>query len=90
MFREPRVNVIESDEGFAVEVLGRTGLRYSEGSRSVKVDSEVVMGPAGLALYKSSIRAWADGGDIDEPERARIVENIRRAFAFKGYDITVI
>ncbi len=90
MFREPRTNVIESDEGFAVEVLGRTGLRYTEGSRSAKVDSEVVMGPSGLVIYKSSIRAWGDGGEIDEPERARIVENIRRAFAFKGYDIEVI
>ena len=90
MFKEPRINVIESDEGFSVEVLGRTGIRYTEGSRSTMVDSEVVMGPSGLAVYQSSIHAWSDGGQIDAQERARIVKNLQRAFAFKGYDIDII
>jgi hypothetical protein len=48
MFFEPRVNFIESDQGFAVEVLGRVGLRYTEGSHSLFVDSEVLVGPLGM------------------------------------------
>src|SRR5262249_28259654 len=35
-FSEPEPNVIESStEGFTVKVLGRTGMRYTEGNRSV-------------------------------------------------------
>jgi hypothetical protein len=38
-FSEPAANVIESTEGFSVKVLGRTGMRYTEGTRSVWIDS---------------------------------------------------
>ena len=34
MFKIARTNVIESDAGFSVEVLGRTGLLYTEGLKS--------------------------------------------------------
>jgi hypothetical protein len=43
MFTIPRNNVIESDEGFSVEVLGRTGLLYTEGARSLQIDSEILL-----------------------------------------------
>lgn len=45
-FSEPRANLIESDAGFSVEVLGQTGIRYSEGGRTAFVDSEVLAEPA--------------------------------------------
>jgi hypothetical protein len=38
-FSEPEVNVIESTEGFSIRVLGRTGLRYTEGARSVWIEN---------------------------------------------------
>jgi hypothetical protein len=41
-FSEPEPNVIESSTGFSVRVLGRTGMRYTEGERSVWIDSEVL------------------------------------------------
>ena len=58
MFSVPRVNVIESDEGFSVEVLGRTGLLYSEGVKSMHIDSEVLASPGGIAIIEKSIRGW--------------------------------
>lgn len=79
MFDIPRPNVIESDEGFSVEVLGMTGLVYTEGLRSHHVDSEVIAGPHGLMIYSSSIRVWNAphaGEIIDEARRDAIVENI--------------
>jgi hypothetical protein len=57
MFEIPRVNVIQSDEGFSVEVLGRTGLLYTEGSKSLHIDSEVLVGPTDLLVYTNSIRS---------------------------------
>jgi hypothetical protein len=92
MFSEPKVNVIESDQGYSVEVLGRVGLKYTEGEKSLTVDSEVLMGPSGMVVYKSSIRQWDpphSNQAIDKATRERIIDNIRAAFHFKGYEIEV-
>jgi hypothetical protein len=92
MFKIPRENVIESDEGFSVEVLGRTGVLYSEEERTLRIDSEVLAGPAGLVVYTDSITRWApphEGEAVDASKRQAIVENIRRAFRFRGLEIEV-
>jgi len=87
------VNVIESDSGYRVEVLGRTGLRYTEGDRTMVIDSEILASVAGMALWQSSIERWEPPNNavlIDEGERRRIVENIRAAFEAKDYELDVI
>ena len=92
-FSAPRPNRIESDSGFAVEVLGRTGMRYFEGDRSAFIDSEVLAKPDAMALYQSSIRRWDpphESLEVDEEDRRRIVENIRAAFESQGYELQVI
>jgi len=92
-FSTPRVNVIESDEGFSVEVLGQTGLQYTEGENHVRVDAEVLAGPSGLAIYSESLREMVGpkGNTTITPERrSKIIDNIRRAFRFSGFEIQVI
>jgi hypothetical protein len=92
VFFTPRVNVIESDEGFSVEVLGPTRVLYVEGPRSVQIESEYLMSPRALVIYPSSIKRWDPPhatGAIDKATRDRIVENIRRAFRFDGHEIAV-
>jgi len=89
MFTSPRPNLYESSEGFSVEVLGRTGICYREGAKKLFVDSEVLMGSEGMGIYKSSIKHWkspAGAEDISDEERDHIVENIREAFRFQGFD----
>lgn len=90
-FAEPEPNLIESSQGFSVRVLGRTGLRYSEGERSVWIDSEVLASPNGIVLAKGSIRFWEgqDPGEISEQDRDRIAANIKRAFDARGYELQV-
>jgi hypothetical protein len=90
MFFIPRVNVVESDEGFSIEVFGRNGLRYVEGEKSLEVEAELATGPYGLIVYPGSIMTWSTGELIDEEERARIIENIRSAFRFRGMEIDVL
>ena len=51
MFKFTGPNIVESSDGFSVEVLGRTGLLYREGDRKMFVDSEVLMGPSGMGIY---------------------------------------
>ena len=95
VFSIPRVNVIESDSGFSVEALpGRAGgLRYVESGRSLRIDSEIELGPTGRAIWTSSIEKWDpphSNEHIDEATKARIVENVKAAFRFRGFQISVM
>lgn len=89
----PRPNLYESSSGFSVEVLGRTGLRYVEGQDTFFVDSEVLAAPAGVLIYRDSIRSW-DATDENEPlpeaARQRIVDNIRAALGSQDIAVDVI
>jgi hypothetical protein len=90
MFTEPRTNVIQSGEGFTVEVLGRTGLRYTEDARTLFVDSESLVAESRrLALYTSVMRWDPPHSEepIDDKTKERIIENIRAAFRFRGFEI---
>jgi hypothetical protein len=93
MFTSPRPNLYESSEGFSVEVLGRTGLRYREASPQMFVDSEVLTGSSGMAIYKDTIQNWDPPNDkipITASDRDRILNNIRDAFRSQGFEIDVI
>jgi len=92
-FSVPRPNLYVSDAGFEVEVLGRVGLRYSEGNQTVFVDSEVtaVKSPT-MVVWKDGIMTWEsprEGVTISDSERDRIIENIRLAFASQGDQIRI-
>ena len=89
MFTIPRTNVVESEEGFSIEVLGRTGIRYLEHGKTMCIDSEVLQGPSGLIMYTDSMTKWNDGEALDEPARNKIIANIRAAFRFRGLEIQV-
>jgi len=93
MFTTPRANLYVSSNGFSVEVLGRTGLAYRESGREMFVDSEVLAGPAGMVVYRDTINRWKpphDGEAINDAERERILQNIRGAFRYQGFEIEVI
>jgi hypothetical protein len=88
---EPQPNVIESSAGFSVRVLGRTGLRYQEGGRSIWIDSEVLAKPRAIAMHNDSIKYWegCDPGKVSDADRDRIADNIKRAFEACGYELQV-
>ena len=90
MFSYDNPNLIVSDEGFSVQVLGRTGLRYQQGERWLCVDSEVLAGPHGLVIYPSSVKSWEPVHQpVSDGDKNTIVANIQRAFAFRGFEIEV-
>ena len=93
MFTSPRPNLYENSGGFSVEVLGRTGLRYSESGRQMFVDSEVVTGPSGMAVYKDTMQKWDppyDSFPVTDSDRDRVLKNITDAFRSQGFEIDVI
>jgi hypothetical protein len=89
-FSRPRPNVIESDAGFSLEVLGRDGMRYDERGRSVSIDSEM-LATKGFAIHVNSLKRWdpPDKSRISKQERDRIVNNIRRALASQDEPVHV-
>jgi hypothetical protein len=92
VFKKTGPNTVVSDEGFAVEVLGRTGIRYTEGDRVMHVDSEILVGQHGMTVFSPSIQKWEPPHEddvVDDRVRARIVGNLRRAFEFQGFEIEV-
>ena len=95
MFKKKLFKVITSDEGFSVKILGRVGLKYSEGSRTLVINSEVM--PYGSSydavIEKDSIQAWNtpyDNETIDEVKRDIIIDNVQRALQFYGWQIKVM
>ena len=92
MFTVPRPNLIVSSEGFSVEVIGRSQILYREAGRVLNIEAELLATPRTIALYTSSIIAWAPPHDRDElsaAERARVVDNITRAFTSQGRRLEV-
>ncbi|MGA7194887.1 MAG: Imm74 family immunity protein [Anaerolineales bacterium] len=92
MFKIPRVNVIESDDGFSIKV-EMTRILYTEGDKRLYMYSEIEASPGNIAIWKESIRNWEPPYEnelIDENKRDAIVENIRRAFRWKGESIDVV
>jgi Immunity protein 74 len=91
-FSSPRANLVVGDNGVSIEVLGRTGIRYSEGGRSCFVESEVLATPA-IAVWPSGIRCW-DPPHAESPltddDRRRILQNIADAFASQEWGLEII
>ncbi len=92
-YRTSGPNVYECSDGYSVEVLGRTGLLYREQGRSLFVDSEVLAPPAGILVYRDSIRRWHSPpgeSEVSEAERDRILGNVLAALQSQGIDVQVM
>ena len=67
-------------------------LRYREDGRSMLVDHEIQADPRDVVIDRDSIKSWEpphDEDPIDEADRDRIIENMRRAFATRNYKLSV-
>lgn len=89
----PRPNLYENSDGYSVEVLGRTGLRYREGRRTMFVDSEVLVPPAGIVIYTATVSRWESPHDSEElhPDACRrILDNIVATLRSQGVAVDLI
>ena len=92
-YSRPKPNLYVSSDGFSVEVLGQTGLWYSTNGKRAFVDSEVLVAPAGILVYRESILRWESqsGSEVvSEEEREQIVQNIAKALGFHGVSVQLI
>jgi hypothetical protein len=93
MCRMTRANLIESDEGFSVELVELSKLVYREGDKQVTLTVEHLVGPAVFVVY---LGGWTDRWDppfdtttISYDEWRRIGNNIRDAYRSQGCEIEV-
>lgn len=93
MLKKIRNNLVESDEGFSVEILGRAGIKYKDQSDAFYVDSEIECGHYDMVIYKKRIREFEapmrNYEQIDDNKKGEIVENTRRALLYLGYKVEI-
>ena len=93
MFNSPRVNVIENDSGFSIEILGRTGMEYREENKVMFIDSEIAMTDVPtVAIWKDRIRAWNpphDSEEITEEKRMQILKRICAALKWRNTQVEI-
>lgn len=86
-FSMPKVDFVQSDTGYAVEVVSRTKVRYTEANRTMLIEAEPLVPAGKLALYISERQKWEPPHDeqrLGSIDIARIIENIRAAFDYMG------
>ncbi|MDB6016686.1 MAG: hypothetical protein JWR19_1175 [Pedosphaera sp.] len=86
-FHSPRVNFIQSDTGFSIELLGRIGMEYREGSKVMYIESEILMTEEPtVAIWKETLRAWKpphEAEKVTEEKRMEILKNISAALKWR-------
>jgi hypothetical protein len=77
MFSIPGVNVIQSDEGFSIEALGRAGMKHQEGQSSFFVNSEVLVPGKGILIITKSITQWDPPAMENQSPRQKNLPSLR-------------
>ena len=91
MFIKAGPNLITSDEGYSVEILGTNAIEYREDARIMRVAAEV-LGAPGIAVFVASIRSWEppwESEEVPAEKRSRILKNIQDALAFCGEYVAI-
>jgi hypothetical protein len=90
-FSNPRQNLYVCSAGFRVEFVDLFDIHYREQGRVMIFAREPLLS-GGWVLYIPQQAGWEpphDRKSVDEHEVARVVDNIRRAFAFAGLSLEV-
>jgi hypothetical protein len=88
-----RRDLFWSDDESSVEMISRYQLRYREGVRSLLVYQELQADPHVVAIERAPMKAWEpphEGDPLDDGDRDRIIENMRRAFSTRNYILELL
>ncbi len=86
-FSYPEPNLIVSRDGFSVEVHPQShSIRYTDAGAVAEIFAEVLVSPEPkMAIRRKDVLV----SSAEDSERDRIIHNIARAFAFKGWILVV-
>jgi hypothetical protein len=88
-----RPNTFRADNGSSVSFIDRFQLRYCEGDRSMIIEQDLQDDPHLVAMERGSMHRWEpphQRESISEPKKDEIIENMRRAFATRGYRLMLL
>ena|SRR2546425_6240015 len=92
-FSYPRPNLIVSRNGYSVEVRLPNTIFYQEGDRRMAIFAEALAtAEPKIAVRRQDVKQWDPADDesaVSDPERDRILQNVRRAFDFKGWILVI-
>ena len=92
-FEYPRPNYVVSRSGFSVEVRMPNTIVYEEGGSHVAIFAEpLATTEPKIAIRRKDVSRWGGqraGDAVSDADRARIIENIRRAFDFRNWILVV-
>jgi hypothetical protein len=83
-----RPNTFQSDDASSVVFIDRFSIRYREEDRSMLIEQDLQGDSHLVAIERGSMRAWEPPNErrpISDEDRDRIIENMRHAFATRGY-----
>ena len=93
MFHVSRINVIESDLGFSIEMLGRTGIKYRESDKTMFIESEILMTDVPtVAIWRDYIQSWASPHDkeqVSAQKQMEILKHICAALKWRGTQVEI-
>ena len=81
---------VASDEGFAVQFVGRFSAEYQEGSKVMKVEIEdgFFDGKPAVNVSRRAFSAWqGESSALPQEVQIRIADNFRRACEFQGLSV---
>jgi [ribosomal protein S5]-alanine N-acetyltransferase len=77
-------NVIESDKGFCVEILGKTSLKYIQNNKFTLIRFEITPTTNTLNIIENSVTQWSSGEPVDDETRRKVVFNVAKALTWDG------
>lgn len=81
---------VQSDEGFALQFVGRFIAEYREGSKVMEVEIEdgFIDGKPAVNVSLGAFKSWRDDpSTLSKDNQNRIAENFRRACEFQGVSV---
>jgi hypothetical protein len=76
-----------------VVFIDRFSIRYREGERSMLIEQDLQSDPHLVAIERASMRSWEPPHQretVSEGQKDEIIENLRRAFATRGYRLMLL
>ncbi len=93
MFHIPRVNVIESDAGYSIEMLGMTGIQYRESDKSLLVHSEIGGSETPTAaIWRDHFSKWDppyEKEPVTEVQKTEILKRICSALKWRNIQVEI-
>lgn len=91
-FSTPRPNLVVSNRGYSVEFEGRFGIRYTDATRDIEIDSEPLAEPGSRVVYRGSFKKVTPNATdqaVAQHEVDEILAILKRVFDFKEYQLEV-